>query len=267
MLCGRERVTLFLGNFGSGKTEVAVNFALHAAVACSDAGPGERGGEESGSDCEAGGPIPVGAARGTVLVDLDLVNPYFRSRESRDELAAHGVRVVVPDAQYLHADLPILSPQVRAVLVASTARVILDVGGDDVGARVLGALHDALPAGSYRALMVLNGNRPLTRDVAGISRMRAEIERAGRVVVGGFVSNTHLMEETTVDTVLRGYRLAAEASAVSGLPLEFVTAPPSLVDAVAERVSCGVLPLHRTLSVPWERSAGQGKLGRGLFHL
>jgi hypothetical protein len=246
MLCGRERVTLFLGNFGSGKTEVAVNYALHFADR-------DRDGSASGN--------------GTTLVDLDLVNPYFRSREPMEELEAHGVRVVVPDAQYRHADLPILAPEVRAALMASTSRVILDVGGDDVGARVLGALHDALPSGSYRALMVLNGNRPHTRDVAGIIRIRSEIELAGRIQVTGFVSNTHLMGETTVATVLAGYRLAKQASSVSGLPLEFITAPPGMAEEVAGQVDCEVLPLRRTLSVPWQKRDENRNVGKALFRL
>ncbi len=247
MLFGRERVTLFLGNFGSGKTEVAVNFAMHLATGVREGAAG--GGGEAVS-----------------LVDLDLVNPYFRSREPMAELMAHGVRVILPDAQYMHADLPILAPEVRAALMASTSHVILDVGGDDVGARVVGALNDALPSGSYRALMVLNGNRPQTRDLAGISRIRSEIERAARIEVTGFVSNTHLMGETTAATVLGGYRLARDAAAEAGLPLEFVTAPPDVVEEVAREVACEILPLRRALSVPWLRQEERGG-GRALFRL
>ncbi len=242
MVDGLEKVTLFLGNYGSGKTEVAVNYALHLAR---------------------------GTAPGEVsLVDLDLVNPYFRSREPRDLLEAAGVRVVVPDRQYHNADLPILVPEVRAALTASTSRVVLDVGGDDVGARVLGSLHDALPEGSYRALMVLNGNRPFTGDVAGIERIRMEIENAGRIRFGGFVSNTHLMDETTLATILAGYRLSREVAGATGLPLAFVCAPEALVPAVREHVEEPVLPIVRYLATSWQNPLeGLDNLGKDLFRL
>ena len=242
MLGGSEKTTLFLGNYGSGKTEVSVNFALHLA-----------GQLEPGS---------------VTLVDLDLVNPYFRSREPKEVLERAGVRVVVPDGKYTHADLPILVPAVRGALRGSTGHVILDVGGDDVGARVLGALRDGLPEGSYRALMVLNGSRPFTGDVAGVERIRKEIELAGRISVTGLVSNTHLMEATTLETVLAGVELAAQVEAKSGLPLEFVTAPLELVDKVRDATGREVMPLYRFLSVPWRNPLdGIDNLGRELFRL
>ncbi len=242
MLEGPEKVTLFLGNYGSGKTEVAVNYALQLAA---------------------------NAPAGTVaLADLDLVNPYFRSREPRDLLEDAGVRVILPDREYHDADLPILVPEVRAALTASTAHVILDVGGDDAGARVLGAITDALPTGSYQALMVLNGNRPFTSDVAGIKRVLSDIERAGRITIGGFVSNTHLMEETTVETILDGYRLARDAAEAMGLPLEFVCVPEAMVAAVTAEVAPWVLPIVRYLAPAWKESgAGQANLGKELFRL
>lgn len=242
MLGGPEKVTLFLGNYGSGKTEVAVNYALDLASRS----------------------VPDSIA----LADLDLVNPYFRSRESRGLLEAAGVRVIMPESQYHSADLPILVPGVRSALTAGTAQVILDVGGDEVGARVLGALTDALPGGSYRALMVLNGNRPFTGDVAGIERIRLEIERAGRIRFTGFVSNTHLMAETTFATIMAGYALAKEVEGALGLPLAFVCAPEQLVADVTAQVDEPVLPIIRYLATSWQYPLeGQNHLGKDLFRL
>ena len=255
MLFGREKITLFTGNFGSGKTEVAVNFALH----CAD----------------------VRSRELTALVDLDLVNPYFRSRESREVLENRGVRVVLPDRQYLNADLPILVPEVRGLLkVVQTdvsaqeseetpvAHVILDVGGDHVGARVLGALSAALPRGSYRACMVLNANRPMTRDVEGIGRIRGEIERAGAMEVTGFVSNTHLMEETTLDTILEGRDLALAAAEEAGLELQFVCVPEPLVAEARKAITEEILPIYRFLAPPWAGPrADAEQMGNKLFEL
>jgi len=246
MLYGPEKTTLFLGNFGSGKTEVAVNFALHLAA--------NRKG------------LPV------ALVDLDLVNPYFRSREARQVLEDAGIRLILPDAQYLHADLPVLTSGVRAALVDQSPDagvLILDVGGDDVGARVLGALHDALPEGSYRAVMVVNAARPMTADVPGISRMKAAIEAAGKIRVTGLASNTHLMDQTTAQTIARGRTLALQAAAALGLSLEFVTAPAALADAARQTVEEDVLPIYRYLTPPWLVPAdGEAhRLGKALFRL
>jgi len=237
-----ERITLFLGNYGSGKTEVSVNFALHLA----ETRPKE----------------------GVALVDLDLVNPYFRSRESRDYLQARGVRVVIPATEYLHADLPILVPEVRAVLAASTARVILDVGGDDVGARVLGSLSDALPAGGYGAFMVLNANRPFAGDVAGVLRLLGEIEAASRCRVTGLISNTHLMGDTRLETVMAGYGLAREVEEATGRPLVCVCAPPEIVDEVRKEVLVEVLPIRRFLAPSWQVVPAERRgLGKDVFSL
>ena len=242
MLKGPEKITLFLGNYGSGKTEVAVNYALFVA-----------------RKREAGA---------VTVADLDLVNPYFRSRESRQLMEAAGIRVVAPGDAHHHADLPILLPEVRSALLASTGEVILDVGGDDVGARVLGTLHDGLVSGSYRALMVLNGNRPFTGDVAGINRVRAEIEMAGRITVTGLVSNTHLMEETTAETIFRGVELARRAADELAIPLHFVTAPEELVDEISGTIMEPVLPLARYLATSWQQVARpEVNLGKELFRL
>lgn len=243
MLTGQEHITLFIGNFGSGKTEAAVNFAITLR---------QRRLKEA-----------------VTLVDLDLVNPYFRSREPRDYLEKHDVRLVIPDKQYMHADLPILVPEVRSLLVGSTSYVILDVGGDDVGARVLGALHDALPAGGYRALMVLNASRPFTNNVEGIIKIKDEIEASGKISITGFVSNTHLMEDTTMDTILSGYRLAKDTESKTGLPLEFVCVPERFVKEVKEAVPEDVLAIFRYLAPEWADREGRGRepSGKDLFKL
>lgn len=238
MLVGNEKVTLFMGNFGSGKSEVAVNFAFWLA----DNGP----------------------ERGVSVADLDLVNPYFRSREAREQLSQAGINLVLPDSKYMDADLPILVPGVRALLLAGESYAVLDVGGDDVGARVLGALSDTLVKGSYRALQVVNANRPFTNDAAGVIRIAKEIEYVSNLEFNGYVCNTHLMEHTSLENILEGVELVRRVQTQTGLPLEFVTAPAHLADELSQHIPEDVLPVARFLTPPWTRPYVRGPMGKAL---
>ncbi len=223
MLLGQERATLIVGHYGSGKSEVAVNLALAAR----------------------------GDGRAVTLVDLDLVNPYFRSREAMELLEERGIRVVSPAGGMRDADLPILVPEVRAHLQAATSYGVLDVGGDDVGARVLGSLSDALASGEHRTLMVLNAKRPFSDTVAGCRQVQREIEGAARLSVSGFVSNAHMMGGTDRAVIDEGVEVARAVAADAGLPLEFVTAPRELAQEVEAAHGLPVLAIDRTLLPPW----------------
>lgn len=229
MLVGGEKATLLLGHFGSGKSEVAVNLALFAAR----------------------------QKPAVTLVDLDLVNPYFRSRDATPLLRSMGIDLVLPETRYLNADLPILVPQVRALLEAGTAYGVIDVGGDDTGARVLGSICDSLVHGQHRVLMVLNHLRPFSDTVRACLNMKARIEDSARVKVDGFVSNAHMMEETDVALILAGHAFAKQLSGASGLPLEFITAPEGLAAEVAGQVDVPVLSINRRLLPPWLMSGAE----------
>lgn len=232
-------VVLFVGNYGSGKSEVSVNFALAMA---------RRG-------------VRVR------LADLDLVNPYFRSREAKETLEAQGVGVVLPPEALLHADLPILTPEVKGLVQRPDGLAVIDVGGDDVGATVLSSLAGAFAAGAaFELLQVVNHLRPFTDTVDGVVRILGEIERAARLRVTGLVSNSHLMDETTVETVYEGLALARAVGARLGLPVRFVTAPAEVAPALDEARLGGVpvLPLTRWLLPPWRRP---GQHGSAVFKL
>jgi hypothetical protein len=224
---------IFVGNFGSGKTEVAVNFARYV---------------------QSGGESPVH------LIDLDVVNPYFRSREAIHVLAQEGISVVAPKGEKFYAELPIIVPEVRALLQTSPGRVILDVGGDDLGATVLSSLRDAIPEGSYQLWMVLNVRRPFTDTEDGAVAMLEKIERASGLKITGLISNTHLLHETTAEIVREGIDLAKKVSRRCLLPIPFVAVREKIVQAV-ERESGGipVLSLRLTMRRPWEKEEAGGR--------
>ena len=215
-------LVIVVGNYGSGKTEVSVNLAALLSAT-----------------------MPVR------IVDLDVVNPYFRCREAREELTLAGVRVVGPEGDLRSADLPIMLPEIRGAILTDDGVTILDVGGDDVGARVLASLADTICRRPHDVLQVVNARRPFTGDVAGCERIRREIEAAGRIRVTGIVSNTHLLEETTAENVREGILLAGEVGRAAGLEVAFATADPSLLPEL-EDVRVPILPIRRRMLKPWE---------------
>jgi hypothetical protein len=220
-----SRVTVLVGHFGSGKTEIALNGAMKLAAVG----------------------LPV------TLADLDVVKPYFRSRSAREILAASGIDLLAPDGPNLHGDLPIIVPQIRSHLRRSERRLIVDVGGDDTGARVLGSLSDVVPLSETECLLVLNFRRPSTPDPAAAVDMVREIEAVGRVPVTGLVSNTHLMDETNLEVVLDGLDEARETGRRLGIPVATLAVGENVAASVDEAaVGCPVMVLRRIVVPPFE---------------
>jgi hypothetical protein len=219
-------ITLLVGHFGAGKSEIAINLAF--------------GWRERGWD--------------VTLIDLDVVKPYFRSRLAREEMDAQGIHVILPEGDQVFADLPIVVPQARAgaSLAAQGGRkIVFDAGGADVGARVLGSVVGLSDPSTTDVLFVVNGNRPFAETPSDIIRMLRDVETAARVPVTGLVANTHLIDETTPDIISTGVELASEVSRQTGLPLRFVAATANLVLPTSGLwQDLPVLPLTRYITPP-----------------
>ncbi|MCL6639042.1 MAG: hypothetical protein K6T80_05080 [Firmicutes bacterium] len=218
-----RKINIFTGNFGSGKTEITLNFALEL----------HRQGRE------------------VTIVDLDIINPYFRTRTVKEGLEAAGVAVVCPERRMMDADLPALSPAIRGVLEGNRGYGAVDVGGDEIGTIALGRFRDLLPAGDYSLFMVVNTCRPFTGDIDGIIRQLQGIERAARVNVTALVSNVNLGPETTLETVRDGHRAVAGAAAKLGLPVAFAGVRRDLAP-LARDLGVPVLPLDLFMKPPWQ---------------
>ena len=226
-----NRIVAIVGNYGSGKTEVAINLAVNRKL--------------SGLDVR--------------IADLDLVNPYFRTREARKALEAFGIKVVLPPQEYLQADLPILSPAIAGMIRQSDGLTLLDVGGDDAGARVLAALGDAFAGLDVSMLQVVNPLRPQTATVEGCLAIKAEIEAAAKMTISGLIGNTNLIDETGVQEIYDGHDFLQKLSAASGLPLEFVTVARELLAVIEiQRFNCPVLSIARQLVPPWKTAGDLG---------
>ncbi len=222
-----EGIVIISGNYGSGKTEVAINLAVHR--------------KSQGTDVR--------------VADLDIVNTYFRTREARSQLAELGIEVVLPPEQYMQADLPIISRSVSGLIRHPAALTILDVGGNNVGAMVLASLADAFKDARYQMLQVVNPFRPLTQTLDGALKMKAEIEKASRMPINGWIGNANLIDESTTESILFGYAFMQKLSDTTGLPLVFITAPVGLLPELdTEQFSCPILPIKRQLVPPWKQA-------------
>ncbi|RJQ81730.1 MAG: cobalamin biosynthesis protein CbiA [Desulfobacteraceae bacterium] len=223
-------VVIIVGNYGSGKTEVTINLAADQRL------KGSR----------------------VRVADLDLVNPYFRTREARRALGALGVDVILPPEDWLQADLPILAPQVAGLIRQPGELALLDAGGDAVGATVLASLGDAFAAAdpSLQMLQVVNPFRPNTADVEQCLSMCRSIEAASRLKVTGWIGNAHMMDESTADHIHQGYLLMRALAETSGLPLVCMTVAESLAHQAASLpITCPLLTIRRQLVPPWRKPA------------
>ncbi len=210
-----KRITLFAGHYGSGKTNIAVNYALHLA---------EKG-------------LPV------TVADLDIVNPYFRTKDSEKEFAEAGIELICSGYANSNVDLPALPQGIYSVLDRPDRYAILDIGGDDRGAYALGRIADGIKQeNNYEMLFVANFYRPLTRTPEEALEVMREIEQAGQICFTGIINNSNIGEETTPDDVLRTADKAAQLSKLSGLPVVWTTVKETLYSSMQNTE--GLFPLR-----------------------
>ena len=221
-----KRITLFAGHYGSGKTNIALNYARML----------KRAGEK------------------VAIADLDIVNPYFRTKDSAADLQAEGIDLVVSDFANSNVDFPALPKEIYALTAPikqsnnsnnqTIPRVVIDVGGDDRGALALGRyVPDIKAEGDYEMLAVVNASRPLTETAADTVEVLREIEAACALPFTGIVNNTNLGQQTTAETVLGSKAYADEVAALMGLPVRFTCAPAALAEELKGKVE-NLLPLE-----------------------
>ena len=224
-----KRILLVTGHYGSGKTEFAVSYALLAA----------REGLE---------PYPK-----TAVIDLDIVNPYFRSRERRDVLEQAGVGVYGSVYKTeITAELPALSANARTPLEDEDCFVIVDAGGNDSGALVLNQFMKYFGREQCAVAAVLNANRPETRDVPGAQSQLDAIENITGLKIEGIINNTHLLRETTPENIIEGHALCESVCAGTGRVLLCDCYPQPLIKrAMLADVSDYLMPLGLYMRPTW----------------
>ncbi len=198
-----KRLTLFAGHYGSGKTNIAVNYAIKLA-------------SEGKKVC---------------IADLDIVNPYFRTKDSEEELKAHGIDLISPQYANTNVDLPALPAESYRLVQDKSVYGIMDIGGDDRGAYALGRFVDAIKAeDNYSMAFVANCYRPLTSTVDSAIEIMREIEGACGLPFTCIVNNSHLGELTTPETVTASFGYIVELCEKTGLPLWMHTAVTDVAD-------------------------------------
>lgn len=218
-----NQLTIITGHFGSGKTEFAVNLALYMA---------DKG-------------VSV------TLADIDIVNPYFCSRERKVELEDAGVRVILPNKG--NGDLPALNPALLSLFERGGVGV-MDVGGDAAGARVLGRFVARILAVPHELYAVLNYYRPETATPQQALSYLHDIEAGAKVPITGIVNNTHLCTETTEADILRGAKLAQETAALCGIPVVCHAVERKLAEGLDASLLGGgeLFPMEIYMKKPWE---------------
>ncbi|MBP5354559.1 MAG: hypothetical protein J6Y67_05425 [Lachnospiraceae bacterium] len=211
-----KRLTLMAGHYGSGKTNIAVNLAMML----------KREGED------------------VVIADLDIVNPYYRTKDSEEELKAAGIPLISSEYANSNVDVPALPQELYSIVDVKSRHAIVDIGGDDRGALALGRYTPfILEENDYDMLLVINKYRPLTPDTASTLEVMREIEAAGGLPFTGIVNNSNLGRETTPEDVIASDAYAKDIAAATGLPIRMTTVKAEIAGAVAE-VLPDVVPLH-----------------------
>ena len=218
-----KRITILCGHYGTGKTNVAVNTAL-AMAKTNDK---------------------------VTIADLDIVNPYFRTLDSAADLNAAGVRMICSRFANSNVDIPSLPPDLYAITDDKSHRVVIDVGGDDSGAMVLGRLAPAITAeDSYEMWLVVNCYRPMTPDVPSTVEVMGEIEAASHLKFTGIVNNSNLGVETTAQDVLDSTAYATALAQAAGLPLVATTVDERLYAELEGQIP-DLFPLHLQNNKPF----------------
>lgn len=198
-----KRISIFSGHYGSGKTNIAVNFALYL--------------KSLGKD--------------VVIYDLDIVNPYFRTVDAENTLKKAGVGLIVSPYAETNVDIPAMNAASYKMVDDKNTYAVIDLGGDDRGALALGRFSDKIKEeNNYDMFLVVNPFRPETRDYSGLKVVKEEIELSGRIKFTGIVNNANLGGETTVETIKEGENFCKKFSETEKIPTSFTCVKSDLFE-------------------------------------
>lgn len=220
-----SRIRVFTGHFGSGKTEISINYALKLSK----------------------------EGKKVAIADLDIVNPYFCTRDETKMLEECGIRVIATSKDLANAELGVIPSETVSVFNDKSYDVVLDVGGDDQGAVALGQYNRYFKEEDYDMYFVINTTRPFTNNIEGIIEYIKDIEAASRLKVKYLINNTNLSYETDINHIIKGQEIIKEVSKITNIPIRYVTVMEDLVDKLPDSIEGEIFPLKLFMIPPWRR--------------
>ncbi|MBR5386102.1 MAG: hypothetical protein IK142_00810 [Clostridiales bacterium] len=219
-----NRLKIIIGAYGSGKSEISVNLALKMR-------------KENPSDK-------------VLLADLDIVNPFYRSSDANKVLEENDIRLISPMYANSNVDAPVLSGEVYVIFDDDSYRGVFDIGGEDMGATILGSMKTRLDNTDAELIMAVNTRRPFTSTADEIIIMASELQEASKMKITGFINNTNILEQTTPSDILEGEKLLLEVSQKTGIPLVMTTVMEGVMskEEISQIKAPEVMQMRRTIN-------------------
>ncbi len=229
----QKNIWVFIGNMGSGKSEISINFVLH---------------QKKKNPTQ---PIK--------LIDLDIIKPYIRLRDREKEITELGIDLILPDKAVRNMDMPIVPSHIFDHLRNQNFDLVMDVGGEENGCTTIAQFQDVLYESNLEVYLVINTLRPFSNTVEKILKTLRSLQAHAKLKVTGLVSNTHLRFESETESVFDGLKKVEEVSEISSIPIAWVTIwHEVLTKSLSEKIPYPILPLRLFLTFPWEKGSPTG---------
>jgi hypothetical protein len=220
----KKRISIFTGHFGSGKSEVAVNYAMKLAQ----------------------------NNKKVAIVDLDIVNPFFRTADVKNQLEDKGITVITPVYANTNIDVPALPPDINRVFEEKEFKVVFDVGGEDLGARVLSRYKEEIIIDDYEMFCVVNIRRPMTNTPYKIEEMIRSIEYSSRLKVSMLINNTNYLGASTIELLQSGQEMIKKVSEKINIPIGITSSLRNILEGNEKEFDTELLYLDKLIKLPWE---------------